>query len=136
MKAIADTGFIYAFLSADDMHHRWAMEVAGSLSEPAFTCESVLAETSYHLGSVSRVLELIQAELIVPMFDLRANLTHLQDLAMRYADRQPDLADLCLVRMSELFTDRLVLTTDEKDFRIYRRYKRDVIPLLCPPKRH
>lgn len=135
MKAIADTGFIYAFLSSDDKHHQWAIDIAGRLSEPAFTCESVLAETSYHLRSADSVLELIQAELILPMFDLRTNLTHLQELAIRYVDRKPDLADLCLVRMSELFPDRLVLTTDEKDFRIYRRNKRDIIPLLCPPKR-
>jgi predicted nucleic acid-binding protein len=134
MKAIADTGFIYAFVSSDDLHHGWAMQLADELSGPALTCEAVLAETAYHLRSVDVVLELIEAELILPAFDLNSNLTHVQELAMRYADRKPDLADLCLVRMSELFPDRIVLTTDEKDFRIYRRNKRDVIPLLCPPK--
>ena len=134
MKAIADTGFLYAFLSSDDLHHHWAVELAGELSEPAFTCESVLAETAYHLRSADAVLELMQAELIVTMFDFRANLGHLHELALRYVDRQPDLADLCLVRMSELFPDRVVLTTDEKDFRVYRRNKRDVIPLVCPPR--
>ena len=134
MKALADTGFLYAFVSADDVHHTWARRVADGLSGPALTCEAVLAETAYHLRSADVVLDLIADELIAPAFDLFTNLKHLQQLANRYADREPDLADLCLVRMSELFPDRTVLTTDEKDFRVYRRNKRDIIPILCPPK--
>ena len=134
MKAIADTGFIYAFVSSDDKHHGWALRLAEELSEPALTCDAVLAETAYHLRSVDVILELIAAEFISPVFDVGSNVKHLQELARRYADRHPDLADLCVVRMSELFPDRTVLTTDEKDFRVYRRNKRDVIPLICPPK--
>ena len=54
-------------------------------------------------------------------------------LAKRYADRRPDLADLCLIRMSELFPNHSIITVDQ-DFRIYRRNKREVIPLICPPR--
>jgi hypothetical protein len=35
--------------------------------------------------------------------------------------------------MSEIYPHHLVITVDESDFRVYRRNKRDVIPLLCPP---
>ena len=31
-------------------------------------------------------------------------------------DRKPDLADLCLVRMSELYPRHAVITVDENDF--------------------
>lgn len=31
-------------------------------------------------------------------------------LARRYADREPDLADLCLIRMSELYPGHSVIT--------------------------
>jgi hypothetical protein len=55
-------------------------------------------------------------------------------LAGRYADRQPDLADLCLIRMSELNPRHTVITVDRKDFRVYRRNKRETIPLICPPR--
>jgi uncharacterized protein len=55
-------------------------------------------------------------------------------LARRYADRQPDLADLCLIRMSELYPHHVVITIDEKDFRIFRRNKRETIPMLSPPR--
>ncbi len=67
-------------------------------------------------------------------FDASAQVLQLAELARRYADRQPDLADLCLVRMSELYPRHLVITVDEDDFRVYRRNRREVIPLLCPPR--
>ena len=66
-------------------------------------------------------------------FDCESHLDSLYDLAARYADRQPDLADLCLIRMSELYPRHTLLTIDEADFRVYRRNKRDVIPIICPP---
>jgi uncharacterized protein len=46
-----------------------------------------------------------------------------------------DLADLCLIRMGELYPRHPVITVDESDFRVYRRNKREIIPLICPPRR-
>jgi len=68
-------------------------------------------------------------------FNCESEIEHLYDLAKRYADRHPDLADLCLIRMSELHPSHTLITVDEEDFRIYRRNKREAIPLLCPPGR-
>jgi hypothetical protein len=68
-------------------------------------------------------------------FECETQLEHLHDLATRYADRHPDLADLCLIRMSELYPRHTVVTVDEDDFRVYCRNKREAIPLLCPPKK-
>jgi len=134
MKAIADTGFIVAFANARDLHHDWAVQVAARLSGPALTCEPVLAETAFHLRSVQFVLDLVRTHFLRPQFTVADHLPRLMDLAKRYADREPDLADLCLVRMSELYPEHVVVTVDESDFRIYRRNKRDVVPLLCPPR--
>jgi hypothetical protein len=41
------------------------------------------------------------------------------------------LTDACLVRMTELIDDAVVLTFDS-DFRVYRKQGRKVIPLLAP----
>lgn len=65
-------------------------------------------------------------------FSMNAHLSSLAKLADRYSDRKPDLADLCLVRMSELYPRHSVMTVDKKDFRIYRRNRREVIPLILP----
>ena len=134
MKGIADTGFVVAFLNRSDRHHDWATEIGRMVSEPLLTCEAVLAETAFQVGSVDRVLALVQEGLLKIAFDLPKNLEEVQALAERYRDRTPDLADLCLVRMSVLYDHLPVLTVDEGDFRVYRRNRRDVIPIVCPPR--
>ncbi len=134
MKGIADTGFLVAFVRSRDMHHDWASRVAEQVTEPLLTCEAVLAETAFHLNNAGLVLEMITDELVSLAFDCNDHLAQLAALAKRYADRQPDLADLCLIRMSELYPTYSVITVDE-DFRVYRRNKREVIPIIMPPRR-
>src|SRR5438132_4331460 len=106
------------------MHHNWAVSLAEELTEPLLTCEAVLAETAFHLRSVELTLEMIVSELVILSFDCNDHLPQLMVLANRYADRQPDLADLCLIRMSELYPNHRVVTVD-RDFRVYRRNKRE-----------
>ena len=53
------------------------------------------------------------------------------DLRTKYGDVPMSLADACLVRMSEILPDPVVLTTDA-DFKIYRRHSRQVVPCLLP----
>ena len=134
MKGIADTGFIVALSNRHDRHHLWAANLVKSVTEPLLTCEAVISEAAFHLESSSYVLSLIEDELLQVAFDFSQNFQQLQELAKRYADRKPDLADLCLIRMSELHPRHPVITIDESDFRVYRRNKREAIPLLCPPR--
>ena len=134
MKGIADTGFLVAFANRGDAHHQWAVELAERVVEPLLTCEAVLAETSFHLRSVALVLAMLQDGLVSLAFDVNDHVPQLAALAKRYADREPDLADLCLIRLSELHPRHSVITVDEADFRVYRRNKREVIPLICPPR--
>jgi len=56
MKAIADTGFPVAFGNRKDSHHEWALQIAERVTEPLLTCEAVLAETAFHLGSSALVI--------------------------------------------------------------------------------
>lgn len=133
MKGIADTGFLVAFVNRSDRHHQWAVRLAERVHDPLLTCEAVLAETAFHLRSVPVVLALLGEGLISLAFECREQLPALAGLARRYADRQPDLADLCLIRMSELHPRHSVITVDRADFRVYRRNKREVTPLICPP---
>jgi len=133
MTGIADTGFIVAFAWQNDQHHSWAVDIASQLTAPLLTCEAVLAEAAFHLQSSSYVLSLLHDGLVRIAFDCNRHLEKLEELARRYEDRQPDLADLCLIRMSEIYPKHPVITVDEADFRIYRRNKREMIPIVCPP---
>jgi predicted nucleic acid-binding protein len=133
VKAIADTGFLVAFANRNDAHHDWALGLAARVTEPLLTCEAVLAEAAFHLQTVNVVLGLVSEGLVAVTFACRDHLPQLAALAKRYADRRPDLADLCLIVMSERHPRHSVITVDGEDFRIYRRNKREVIPLICPP---
>lgn len=134
MNAIADTGFLVALLEAHDEHHVWAVQVAEEITWPVLTCESVLSETAFQVRSSELALEMLQTGMLRLGFSLADQREHLYNLAKRYADQRPDLADLCLVRMSELYPRHVIITVDH-DFRVYRRNKREAIPLLGPPKK-
>lgn len=133
MNAIADTGLLVALARENDQYHDWAVEMAEQISWPALTCEAVLAETAFHLQSSQRVLEMLRNSLVLVAFECTRHRESLLALAVTYADRRPDLADLCLIRMSELYPRHTVITVDA-DFRVYRRNKREAIPLLTPPR--
>jgi len=134
MNAIADTGLLVALGREKDQYHDWAVEIAEQITWPALTCEAVLAETAFHLQSSEQVLAMLEENVIRIAFDCATHLEKLRDLATRYADRNADFADLCLIRMSELYPRHIVLTVDD-DFRVYRRNKREAIPVLSPPKK-
>jgi len=135
VKAIADTGLLVAFANRDDAHHGWAVGLAARVTDPLLTCEAVLAETAFHLQSVETTLAMVRDGLVKVAFACNDHLPQLAALAKRFADRKPDLADLCLIRMSELHPRHAVITVDQDDFRVYRRNKREVIPVICPPTR-
>jgi predicted nucleic acid-binding protein len=133
VKGIADTGFLVAFANRHDIHHEWAVRLADHVTEPLLTCEPVLAEAAFHLQDASIVLAMLTEGLVTLAFSCNDHLLQLAALAKRYQDRRPDLADLCLVRMSELYPRHSVITVDREDFRVYRRNKREAIPLIAPP---
>lgn len=132
MRGIADTGFLVAFANKRDIHHAWAVELASHVTDPLLTCEAVMAETAFHLRDASLALRMIEDGLITISFRAEHELEHLMNLAKRFKDRAPDFADLCLVRMSELYPKHTLFTIDRDDFRVYRRNRREIIPICCP----
>lgn len=133
MKAIADTGFLVAFGNRRDRHHAWAVALAEQVTEPLLTCEAVLAEAAFHLGSAALVLDMVREELVRPALVAAEHLDRLAALAEQFSDRKPDLADLCVIRLSELHPRHPVITVDAADFSVYRRNRREAIPLVLPP---
>lgn len=132
--ALADTGLVVAYLDPDDRHHAWAVEQFER--HPSFvTCEAVVAEachlTGRRLGSPAAVLAMLRLGVLEVRFDLAREVEAVAHLMAKYADRPMDLADACLVRMSEQEPECVVLTVDG-DFHVYRRHGREGIPVLHP----
>src|SRR5687767_6539707 len=130
-SAVADSGFLAALIDRRDRHHDWAVAQAAVLSPPWHTCEAALTEGFYLVrsaGVVALVSLLRRAELLVS-FELSRNQESVLKLMRKYADVPMSFADACLVRMTEVLPDAIILTTDS-DFRVYRRHGRQVIPCV------
>jgi predicted nucleic acid-binding protein len=133
-KNLVDAGPIVAFLT-DEAHHAWAEEQFSRFD--AFeTCEAVVAEACARLAYAgydqTAVIRLVDEGVLKLTFDMTYNLGRILALMEKYHDLPMDLADACLVTMSEEEKDSLVVTLDRKDFSVYRRYGRQAVPVLAP----
>ena len=133
MKEIADTGLIVAFFMRNDPFHSWALDAFRSHC-PFFTCDAVLAEAGSFFPDPVGLLRLVSRGdlLIDPDFVLATEQSRVLALATKYADQPMDLADACLVRMAELTPRCRIWTVDRRDFSVYRRNGRRIIPCEFP----
>lgn len=133
MKNFADTGLLKAALDRDDAAHRWG---ASQLREhaPFHTCEPVLDELAFLLGSPIPGLQLVLRGDLILDFNLATEVRRVLDLLHKYRDRPMDLADACLVRMTELESRCKIWTVDKEDFQVYRRHGRQPVPCEFPPE--
>jgi uncharacterized protein len=132
MRRIADTGLLKAAVDADDRAHPWAAKQFRAHA-PFHTCEAVLVELAFLLGTPIPGLQLIIHGDLILDFDLAAEIEPVLELLQKYRDRQMELADACVVRMTELQAQSKVWTVDWRDFSIYRRHGKQVVPCEFPP---
>ena len=137
-QVLLDTGPLVAVLNRRDVYHGWASGQWARIEPPLLTCEAVLSEACFLLQSVAggpkAVMELIQRGIIDPAFHLADHRKPVARLMAKYASVPMSLADACLVRMSELQSDSAVLTLG-RDFRLYRKHVRHVVPVIMPEDR-
>jgi predicted nucleic acid-binding protein len=133
VKNILDAGPLIAALNREDQHHRWACDTLERLGPPFYTCSEALAEAAALTGQPAAIVEMVQQGELVVAFSLTDQAAAVLSLLRKYGDRRMDLADACIVRMSELMRDSRVVTVDRADFSVYRRHGRDLIPVIVPP---
>ena len=135
IDAILDTGPLVGSLDRDDQWHRWSATQFAAIQQPALTCEAVISEACFLLrespDARQKIFTLVERGIlrIVPV--LPDESPSVRVLLTRYGKRM-DYADACLVRMSELYREHSVVTTDAEDFRIYRRFTRQALNLVVP----
>ena len=134
-RIIVDTGVLVAFLMGSDKFHQWSVQTLNHIQYPILTCEPVLTEVCFllqriHLGR-EKVLQLVEQGYLEIPFYLSPEVESIRILMRRYDSVPMSLADACLVKMAEIYTDASVLTLDS-DFRIYRKHRNQIIPLIMP----
>jgi predicted nucleic acid-binding protein len=132
MRAIADTGFIVALWSKTPARRQWARSWFAKATLPFLTSSANLQEAGWllknHLYPIQMVLD---GDLDIAL-DMQEEANVLHGLIAKYSGRM-DLADASIVRLSELNPHAKVLTVDNSDFKIYRRFGRENIPCDFPP---
>lgn len=134
-SVLLDAGPLVAFLRREEQNHDWAVRQFKRFSH-FITCEAVRAEAydrlNYFEEDQSKVIDFVSDGSVVVKFDVNQKADRVSQLLKKYSDQPMDLADACLVTMSETITNCLVVTLDHEDFSIYRRYERQVIPFISP----
>jgi predicted nucleic acid-binding protein len=133
VKNILDAGPLIAALNHRDEYHRWACETIERLGPPFYSCPEAIAEAAAMTGQAPAIVEMIHAAEIILAFSLSDQTAAVLSLLKKYRDREMDLADACIVRMTELMRDSRVITLDRADFAVYRRNGRELIPVIVPP---
>jgi len=130
MRNIIDTGpLVYRFDKSESAMGRWSRQLFRTHAPPFYTCEAVLTEAGY-MTNPELIARLVKDGDLVTDFSMQEEIEHVHRLLAHYPDM--DLADACLVRMSELTPDCRIFTIDRQDFSVYRRFRSKIIPAVFP----
>jgi len=123
---IADTGFFIALGNSRDSYHSLAIQIINTLNEPLLTTYPVITETSYLLArdgglatQFSFLSEVSNGTFLVFDFQ-RSHIYRMVELMKRYDNLPMDFADASLVVLAEHLGHGRILTSDRRDFSIYR----------------
>jgi predicted nucleic acid-binding protein len=134
-RVLIDTGPLVALLNRRDASHEWVSGVLDGIEPPLFTCDPVISEACFlvrHLeGGQDAVLALLARGVVRSEFSVGAEIAPLRALMKKFSNVPMSLADACLVRMTEIDTNSVVLTLDS-DFHIYRRNRKQLVPTISP----
>lgn len=135
IETLLDTGPLIAYLDADDHMHEWVRQQWRTLTPAMVLCEPVLTEAVFLLKNqgvkLDSLWELLRRDIVRIDFEIQEEFEPISLLMDRYSDLPMDLADACIVRMTEIRRNVRVFTLDG-DFKIYRRHGRQAIPLIFP----
>jgi hypothetical protein len=123
---IVDTGAFIGLFNKNDEYHVSARASFSNISEPLITTYPVVTETCYllynRLGHHYQINFLISiAKKAFKVFDFQENdILRMTELMERYCDLPMDFADASLVVLAEQLGHGRILTSDRRDFNIYR----------------
>ena len=134
IRYLIDAGPLVGALSFRDQWHSWSAGVISTLDEPVFTTEVVFGETCHLLCNERPALLVLVRMVAEKRLNLFPVWTDYGDRAAALLARYPqmDAGDASLVILSERFPKAKIITTDVRDFTVYRRFRNEALPLLHP----
>ena len=133
-ELLLDTGALVSLLDRSQSRHRELTEFFTGWRSAVVSTEAVLTESTHLLGRVpggrKACLDFFLAGGATLVPSSTASLGRCRELIEKYADLPMDYADASLVALAEDLETDLVLTTDRRDFQIYRGSKRRPFQIL------
>jgi len=131
-QVIVDAGVLVAILNKNDRYHAWAVEQFADIEPPLLICEAALSECSYLLRDYHRLgilFKWLQKGALSLPFCLQDEVEVLNGLLAKYENVPMSLADGCLLRLAELYSQSSVFTLDS-DFQVYHKKGHQIISLI------
>jgi uncharacterized protein len=121
-----DTGFWLALGNRSDKYHDIANTYLSNLNERLITTHPVITESCYLL--LDRLGNHAQCKFVAnvaagafDVFDLeRHHYERIEQLMQKYRDLPMDMADASLIILAEYLGHGRILSTDTRDFNVYR----------------
>jgi len=125
-QVLIDTSFVFALYNLDDRYHSEAVKFAAKNKLQALVPDVVLPEVTFlivrdigYQGIGTFLKEFIQTDIqleAITMLDLE----RVAEITQRYSSSKFDLADCCIMALSERLNITQVCTFDRRDFSIFR----------------
>jgi uncharacterized protein len=131
---LLDTGPLVAILHRKDTHHQICLASLQQIRPPLMTCWPVITEAAWLLRHYSRALSQLSRGVEEGLFSIlpleEDSLAAIAKKWTRYADLNPQLADLALLHLAEVHELTTVFTLDRRDFAVMRDRQRRRLLLL------
>jgi predicted nucleic acid-binding protein len=123
---LVDTGLLVALFDRLDAHHNAAAAWMANNHAPLLTVAPVLSEAAFFLPARLRgaLADLVARGLFRVQQPDTAGYARIAQLFEKYADQDPDWADLELVWLAETTGVNRIATLDVADFSVYRIHGR------------
>ncbi|MCG9885111.1 MAG: PIN domain-containing protein [Cyanobacteria bacterium] len=133
---LIDSGILVAFYNADDRYHNQVVTFLNGCRSDLVTTLACVTEVLWLLNSDWQVQNIFLDHLAKNIYRceslIQKDFLRIAELNQQYADLPGDFADLALVAISERLNIAEIATLD-KDFDVYRRYRRQPFNRLFRP---
>lgn len=134
VRYLVDAGPLIGWFSRRDQWHDWSTQALQAVDDMLWTSEAVFAEACYQLGGNTRevagLAELADSGHLQLLSPLGSATSRLRVLLAKYP--RMDVCDASLVLLSEMYPAAKIVTLDVRDFAVYRRFRNEPLPLICP----
>ena len=121
---ILDAGPLIALADAGDKNNAWAAALLAGTARPCIVTSAAVAEATHLLNNGPRALEFLEKLIARLRVEDPAPVEVLAE--MRRWEKRMDYADACAVLLARKHKGAVVLTTDHRDFSIYK------VPFVSP----